>query len=43
MVHVWKWMSLSHKKKEIMPFIAAWLDLEVIIPSEIGQRKENTI
>ena len=30
------------KKKEIMPF-ATWTDLEIITPSEVSQRKKNTI
>ena len=32
------------KKKEIMPFAATWLDLEIIILSEVSQtKKDNTI
>ena len=27
----------SIKKNEIMPFAATWMDLEVIIPSEVSQ------
>ena len=30
------------KKNEIMPF-ATWTDLEIITPSEVNQRKKNTI
>ena len=31
------------KKSEIMPFAAIWMDLEIIILSEVRQRKTNTI
>ena len=27
------------KKKEIMPFAATWMELEMIILSEVGQKK----
>ena len=28
------------KKKEIMPFVATWMDLEIIILSEINQKEK---
>ena len=31
------------KKDEIMPLVATWMDLEIIILSEISQTKTNTM
>ena len=30
-------------KNEIMPLAATWMDLEIIIPSEVRHRKTNSI
>ena len=40
-VHIYNGILLSHKKDEIMPFAATSTDLEIIIQSEVNQRKTN--
>ena len=37
-VHIYNGLLLSHKKNEIMPFAATWMDLEIII-SEVRERQ----
>ena len=37
--HTHNGILISHKKNEIMPFAATWMDLKIIILSEIRQRQ----
>ena len=37
MVHLHNGILLGHKKKEILPFVTAWMDLDIIMLSEINQ------
>ena len=37
--HIYNGIYSAIKKNEIMPFLATWMDLEIIILSEVSQTK----
>ena len=41
MVYIHNGILLSHKKNQIMPFAATWMELETLILSEISQKEKG--
>ena len=44
-VHIYSGTLLGHKKRmnEIIPFATTWMQLEIIILSQVNQKETNTI
>ena len=40
-VQIYNGILLSHKNNEIMPFAATWMDLEIIILSEVSRKEKD--
>ena len=40
-VHIYNGILLSHKKNEIIPFATSWMDLKIIILSEVSQTEKG--
>ena len=42
-IWIYNGILLSHTKNEIMPFAATWMDVEIILLSEVSQTKTKKI
>ena len=42
-VHIYSGMLLSHKKNEIMPLVATWMDPQIFILNKVRKRKTNIV
>ena len=40
MEYLFEW-NISHKNNEVMPFAATWMDLQIVILSEVSERETS--
>ena len=40
-VHIYNGILLSQKRNKIVPFAETWMDLEIVIQSEVSQKEKN--
>ena len=41
MVHIYNGILFSHKKEKLMPFAAAWIELEIVVLSEVSHKEKD--
>ena len=41
MVHIHNGILFIHKKDKLMPFATKWMELEILILSELSQKKKD--
>ena len=40
-LYIYTEILLSHKKDKVMPFAATWMDLEILVLSEVSQKEKD--
>jgi len=40
-IYIYNGLLLSHKKEEIGSFVKTWMDLEIVIQSEVSQKEKD--
>ena len=40
-IYLYNGILLSHKRNEILQFVATWMDLETVIQSEVSQKEKQ--
>ena len=43
MLHINNGISYKQEKEKIMPFAVTWIDLEIVIQGEVGQKEKRRI
>ena len=41
MVHMYNGILLGHTKDKLLPFAATWMELEIVILSEVSQKEKD--
>ena len=41
MVHIYNGILFSHKKDKLIPFAATWMELEIVILSDVSQQEKG--